>query len=172
MFKIKQFIFINILFSLFSLTQAKEPFLAILTKTESNEIQIFRFSSYTITCSPYGVTSLEKLYFNSKDGSSCKKSIELFYRKNPQAEYYWANKLKVMQMYHIEIKPKSCVVHVDGLKTYSELLLENGLAIKKPFFDDYEYNAVFTKAQTKAKNLKIGFWSEQLFNDCIAESYK
>jgi hypothetical protein len=165
------YFFILDLFLTFSL-YAKEPTTAILDNVVSNEVQQFHIGSYGFRCVPYGVLSLEKLYTNSKLTSVCQKSIYNFYKKYPNLKYYSQKILKTQQMYHIEFKNQECILYALGEKTLSELLLENGLAVRKPIFRDEEFKYLFYKAQLKAKTNKYGMWKENIINDCIVELYK
>lgn len=151
---------------------AKEPLLAMLEDTLSNEIQKFGVGNYTFKCVPYGVLTLEKLYNGAKEGSSCKNSIDKFYSKNPKLKYYSDMLLERKQRYHIEIKDTECIIYAKGEMTLSEMLLSEGLAIKKPKLKDEEFDDYFTLAQRKAKIEKKGLWKENIFSSCIEELYK
>lgn len=148
---------------------AKEPFLAILVDVTTNSIQRFTYGNYSFTCEPYGVITLEQLYQKSAPDSMCKSSIEKFYRKNPELEYFTLKLMKVQQMYHLEFKNKECIIYAMGEKTLSELLLENGLAMNKPRFKDEEFEFLYTKAQNRAMFAKKGLWGERIKKDCVSE---
>ena len=164
---------IFILYVLLSLTmEAKEPTLAILNDTISNEVQEFGIGNYTFECRPYGILTLERLYSTAKPGSICRNDIDMFYKKNPKFKYYANRLLEYKQTYHVEIKDSECILYARGQVTLSELLLVEGLAVKKPMFKDEEFVSYFTLAQRKAKIDKKGLWGEKIFNNCIAELYK
>ena len=151
---------------------ASEPLLAILNKTVSNELQVFKIKQSSYYCQPYAVRTLESLYHQSGSESMCKKSIEKFYLQNPESQYFTSNLLKVKQMYHLEFKKERCILFAKGEKSLSELLLENGLALLKPNFKDKVYGTIYVKAENKAKFLKKGLWGENITSDCSAELYK
>ena len=151
---------------------ASEPTLAVLENIVSNDTQKFSIGKYNFYCKPYGVVTLNELYANTTLGSTCKKSIETFYTKNPDLKYYSFNYLKIKQMYHIEFKKDRCIVFVQGQKNLSELLLESGLALQKPFFKDKEYGALLKNSQKRARMLRKGMWSENILRECIVELYK
>lgn len=148
---------------------AKEPTMAILTNIITNSTQKFNIGNYNFYCEPYGVISLEKLYARSAPESKCRESIVGFYNRHPDLKYFTQEVMKVMQMYHLEFKEKQCIIYARGQKTLSELLLENGLALIKPNFDDEEFRYLFYKAQLNAKISKSGMWSEQIDKDCVSE---
>jgi len=151
---------------------AKEPLIAMLDNIVSNEIQKFGIGNYTFECKTYGVLTLETLYNSSTAGSICQKSIDKFYEKNPKLKYYADGILEYKQQYHIEIKNRECIVYAKGQVTLSELLLKEGLALKKPMFRDEEFDNYFTLAQRKAKIEKKGLWSENISTSCVEELYK
>ncbi|WP_373035934.1 hypothetical protein [Sulfurimonas sp.] len=151
---------------------AKEPLLAMLDNTFSNEVQKFGVGNYTFECKPYGILTLEKLYSAAKEGSSCQTAIDEFYTKKPKLKYYSDMILERKQRYHIEIKDTECIIYAKGQVTLSELLLNEGLAIKRPTLKDEEFDEYFTLAQRKAKIEKKGLWGEKIFSSCIEELYK
>ncbi|MBL0708405.1 MAG: thermonuclease family protein [Sulfurimonas sp.] len=150
---------------------ASEIVLARLENTISNEKQRYGLRNYTFECKVYGILTLETLYYRSKIGSICRKNIDAFYKKYPKKRYFADTTLKYKQLYHIENKKDGCIVYAKGQRSLSELLIEEGLAVKKPFFHDEEFRYYFTAVQRKAKMQKKGLWSVNIFNDCIAEQY-
>ncbi|WP_424565599.1 thermonuclease family protein [Sulfurimonas sp.] len=135
----------------------------------SNEKQKFGIENYTFECQAYGVLALETLYYKSKRNSICQKSIDAFYKRYPKKEYFVNFILKDKQLYHIQNKEDGCVVYAKGQITLSELLLKEGLAIKKPIFKDEEFQDYYTAAQRKAKMQKKGLWGTNIFTSCVPE---
>ena len=163
--------FLNIYVMLCSLLVAEEQILATLVSVKSNGIQKLGISNYTFPCESYGVLTLEKLYDNSNIDSVCQNTIKDFYKKYPELEYYSASILHVKQMYHIEFKKQECVLYARGQKILSELLLEEGLAVLNPLFQDEEYAYTFNKAQANAKFYKKGLWQEDTLGACMDSLY-
>ncbi|EQB40571.1 hypothetical protein M947_01850 [Sulfurimonas hongkongensis] len=152
---------------------AKEPLLGILTSVNSNEVQSFNISKFNLTCRPYGVLTLERLYAISDDGSVCKEKIESIYAKYPDLKYFAQRLLKRQQRYHFVPKEKGeCVLYAKGQMTLSELLLAKGLALVKPLFDDEEFRDDFNVAQRKASLEKRGLWEKDIFEICAAKLYE
>ncbi len=166
------FILLSVFLSYLSSAYAKEPILAILNNIVSNETQKFSIGNYSFFCEPYGILTLEKLYKNASIDSTCRKKVQNFYIKHPDLEYFSSTILDIQQMYHIEFKGKECVLYAKGQKVLSEILLEEGLAVKQPLFDDDEYNYLFMKAQNRAKFNKIGLWEDDNLGVCINILYK
>jgi hypothetical protein len=151
---------------------ATEPVLATLNTIYSNEIQKFAIGNYTFDCRPYGVLTLENLYNTSEIDSSCRKSIDKFYTKNPILQQYVLRLLKYRQNYHLEIRNTECIIFANGEITLSELLLHKGLAVLKPTFKDEEFDNKYLSTQAKAKREKKGLWGENIYESCVAELYK
>ena len=151
---------------------ATEPTLAKLVNIDSNNVQKYSIGNYTFYCRPYGVLTLDKLYDVSGLKSKCKEKIKVYYSQHPQDYYFAQNLFKRGQWYHIEFKKNTCVVYAQGQYTYSELLLEKGLAVRKPSFTDREFKASFYKAQNIAKDTNKGIWKDDITQNCIAEIYK
>ena len=164
-------IFILYIFLCISL-DAKEPVLAVLNNSISNQVQIFGIGKYTFECRPYGLITLEKIYETSKTKSMCRNSIDNFYKKNPKSKFYVDSLLEYKQLYHVEIKDTTCILYAKGQMTLSEILLAKGLAVLKPTFKDEEFDSSFTLAQRKAKMDKKGLWKEKIFSSCAEEIYK
>jgi hypothetical protein len=165
-------IVVTIILGLSPFLMAKEPTLATLKNIDSNSKQTFMLSNVNFTCRAYGVLGLEELLQNSKLESSCKKSIEEFYKKDPKIKYYTQKQLHPMQMYHIELREKECILFAHGEVTLSELLLHQGAALLRPAFKDKEYSGYYKTAQRDAKMQKKGVWSSEVIRNCVAELYK
>ena len=165
--KIVYFLIILTLFS--SFVYSSEPTIATLRSVYSNSSQKFNIKQYEFLCKAYGVISIEDLYVESKIDSECKKSINKFYRQNPNKKYFSANILKLRNSYHIEFKNNRCILYAKGLNTLSEMLLVNGLAIKRSMFKDKEFDYSFTQAQISAKVNKVGIYKNEIESKCVTE---
>lgn len=146
-----------------------EPILAILYNVNSNDTQNLNIGNYSFYCSPYGVTSLEILHKRSKSDSLCKKSIDVFYNKNPNLKYFTNNALHLKQSYHISFKQNKCLLYARGEVSLSELLLKNGLAVLEPKFKDEEFVYRFKESELEAKFEKKGLWDTDIHKNCISE---
>jgi hypothetical protein len=159
--------YISIFF--FTALNAKEPTLAILKNVYTNNIQKFSISQYNYICKAYGIVSIDDLYSKSIQNDICKKSIEDFYSKNYTKMFYTQHILHLEQMYHIEFRDKECILHAQGEKTLSEILLYEGLAIKKINFRDEIYKERFINAQDNARKSRRGLWKTTLYKNCFPE---
>jgi len=162
--------FYNLIF-IFLITvslDAKEPTLAILKNVYSNDNQQFTYQNYSFTCRPYGIVSIEDVY-KAKDVSTiCKKRIVKFYIQNPKLKHFSARLLKLFQMYHIDVqKDLRCLIYAKGMKTLSELLIEKGLAVKKPYLKDEIFKYKFDTAQKSALYYKRGLYKDKILKNCM-----
>ncbi|WP_373070126.1 hypothetical protein [Sulfurimonas sp.] len=170
MHKIFRYIFIFLLFNIAILS--KEPTLAILRSVDTNEYQKFSIGMYEFICRPYGVVTLEELFQRAEANSLCQTSINEFYLKNHMQRYFAQNLLKNRQTYHIEFKENRCILYAKGRLSMSELLIQNGLAFKKPNFKDKEFEHSFTQSQEYAQRLEIGLFKEKIEKKCVSELSK
>ncbi|WP_455756406.1 thermonuclease family protein [Sulfurimonas sp.] len=151
---------------------AKEPTIAILTNIISNDIQQFKIGDYQFYCKPYGVFTIDELYKEAKLDSTCKKTISSFYAKRKDLLHYAESKMKIMQSYPLKYKNNRCIINVEGEKSLSEFLLQEGLALKKPKLEDKEYEYYLFKAQYEAKITKKGIWKKNIIRECVSNIYK
>jgi len=162
--------FYNIIFLFLiniSFLNAKEPTLAILKNVYANDVQQFTYHNYSFMCRPYGVVSIEDVYRNKKISKTCRDRIEKFYIQHPKSQYFSANILKLSQMYHIKYKKEKYLIFAKGMKTLSELLIENGLAIKEPYLKDEIYGYKFDTAQKRASYAKAGLHKDNVLRNCM-----
>lgn len=166
--------FMYILYFVFFYTNiiASEPTLATLRSVSENEYQTFSIGMFQFTCRPYGVLTIDELYYKSELDSECRKSINEFYLQNPMSRYFSENLLKIRQLYHIEFKENRCILYTKGKLTMSELLIKKGLGVIKPRFKDKEFEYPLKKAYDYAKRLEVGLFKNKITNSCIEELYK
>jgi endonuclease YncB( thermonuclease family) len=151
---------------------AKEPTIAILTTIISNDTQKYKIANNQFVCKQYAVIGIDELYNLSSFNTKCKSSIKKFYEKRADLKYYSYKKLHVGQSYVLKFKNNRCIVSVQGEKSLSEFLLEEGLAVRKPFIKDKEYESYLFAAQLRAKLSKKGIWKDSITRECIANIYK
>jgi endonuclease YncB( thermonuclease family) len=80
--------------------------------------------------------------------------------------------LATEQSYHYEIRDNECILYARGKKTLSEILIDKGLAMKKPFLKDDEFFGSFYRAESYAKRNKLGMWNGRVMIDCAGQLYK
>ena len=156
---------------LISPLQAKKPTLAKVESIHSNAEQRLSVNKYEFICKPYGIITIDELFLEAKISSTCRISIDSFYRQNPRKRFFSESILKRGQYYHVEFKKERCIIYAKGLNTLSELLLREGLAVKKTTFKDEEFDYSFQDAQIDAQENNIGMHKNKIKYKCIAELF-
>lgn len=151
---------------------ANEPTLALLRNINTNTQQQLSIGEYHFICNAYGVLGTTQILERENLNESCKEELLLFYKKNPLSSYYAQRNLHLQQLYHIEFKEQQCLMYVQGQRTLSELLLEEGLVVLKPHFKDKEFFAPFTRAYESAVFQRKGVHKDGVLRKCFAEFYK
>ncbi len=164
----KKFSFFLLPFLLF----AQEPLIMILDAIESNSAFVFRYKQTHMLCKPYGVIGMDEILVNKRLNPICKSALEEFFIQNPKLYYFAHYKLYLEQGYHVEVTQNGCKIFVSSPKSYSEMLLENGLAIIDQKVYDEEVDFLFYKALRRAKMQKRGIWQNPKIQSCISEFYR
>ena len=146
---------------------SSEPFIAELINIESSSRLHFRYKTSYFVCANYGVIDINTLYMDKNLSKECTEAIEQFYIYNPKLKNIAHYTFKIKQFYHIETHNQKCIIFIKGRKSYSEHLLELGLAKVQPFFDDKRYRQTFKNAQYEAKLEKRGFWDKFMIRNCV-----
>ncbi len=147
--------------------KAQEPVLSILKSVVANNIQQFSMHNYSFYCKPYGVIALEEIYYKESLPPICKNRLDKFYIQNPDLKYFSLRLLKVKQTYHLSFKDETCIIYASGLKTLSESLVENGLAVNKLLREDDEFKYPLRSAQEKAVFSKKGMFKDKILSNCM-----
>jgi hypothetical protein len=158
------FFFVNFLI-------AQEPSLALLKTVYNNGFLVLEDNMQKLTCKPYGIYTLEDLFFNPKENKSCQKAIVNFYNENKALEYFALNSLHVNQMYHYEMRNNRCILYVKGEMTYAEVLLKQGLAYVRQNMTDNEFKYSFFKIEKNARYKRTGLWKTTIPFICQASQY-
>jgi hypothetical protein len=157
-------------FLLIPLLYAKEPTIMLLDHIYYNDLYMFHKAKERYLCQPYGVLSLDILIRQQeKLTTTCKTALQKLLQSQPMLLYFAKKKLLTEQSYRVELLQKGCVIFSKGGKTFSEELLENGIAIIDPTLKDEEYFWYFTNALNNAKNRKKGIWQNTQVKTCILE---
>ncbi len=163
--------YLILLWTLLSWLEGAQPLLGTLVHIKDNRYVDLRIEQTPYRCQPYGVETLEELSENSQLGGECKDVVIKFYRTHPQAYDFAKKRLRRYQRYHLEIKKRSCIMYVMGRRSYAELLLEEGLAMKVPSGVEELWEHRLERAQYRGRSSKKGIWGEMLWNKCAASLY-
>ena len=170
-FAMKQLL-ILLLFSILPPFVVAEPRAAQLTGVVDNGTLMMDMGRSVYVCSPYGVRTLEALREETMLAGECRQQIARFYARQPLQAQFAHRELKRFQFYRIEQKEAGCVLYARGRLSYAERLLQEGLAIVAPGFDDREWGFRFEQAEQGAKELKRGIWGDPLWAKCAAALVK
>lgn len=143
--------------------------IGLLRSVESNALIKLIYHNQTVRCEPYGIIPLEKMSAGSATPKECAEHISRFYAEHPSDKVYARRILRSGLNYHFELKPSGCVLYANGLQSFSEMLLEKGLALESPGFDDPEWNAKLKRAQKGAELFQRGLHETLIRKFCIRE---
>lgn len=164
--KKETFSLIFVFYSLLSTCASAEVTLGILTSIRDNSLVTLNDSNRHVECPPFGIKPLEIL-MKEQGNDECSQSIQTFYRSHPHEKAFANEHLHLHQKYHYEQYPYGCVLYSNGAESYSEQLLNEGLAIIDPNFNQREWNTKLRRANTRAKVLKKGVYEGEIRVKCI-----
>jgi len=142
-----------------------EPTLGILKAVLSNNVMRFSIDAQPFTCKNYGIVTLDEIQGLQ---NTCNKLWVDFQHKQPYSRYATQQFLKRYQQYHLEILPNNrCLVYAKGKKTLSELLLEQGVAIREHTARNRFVDFKLKRAVRRARNRKRGIYAMPLLRSCI-----
>jgi len=141
----------------------------LLTSIENNAKVNLLYKNIPISCEPFGVITLEKMALNGVNPQECRSAIESYYRAHPHDKSFAREHLHIQQSYHYETIKGGCVLYANGIETYSEMLLRNGLALIDPAFDNSEWNGKLKRSHQGAQIQKNGLHDTQIRAFCIKE---
>ncbi|WP_304546300.1 hypothetical protein [Sulfurimonas microaerophilic] len=165
---LKIWLFIIPLFTL----DAKEPTMMMLKRAVNNSLQEFQIAPYySFVCRPYGVVTIDEVLNSKKIDKECKETLQKFYIQNPKLYHLNRRYLKRKSFYHVEYVDKSCIVYAKGEFTFSEILLQEGLALTKKSLQSEVFKARFESTQKSAETWKRGAFSDPKVLSCMKRYY-
>ena len=145
-------------------------FITLMLKSKSGDHLQFKGVGYSLFCHPHGVFTISEFMHDPQVPSECKQELQKV-SKTIQRRYGTAlqNRLHLEQRYHIRSKDGFCVIYFNDNKTYSQVMLEQGLGvIRKEFLSqDRWFQYRLKKAQNLAKREKRGIWSFPFVAECF-----
>lgn len=163
-------IFVRLLFMWIGITSLHaEMTVGLLTSIENNGQQTFLYQNAPIKCEPFGIVTLEKMVQNGASPQECRSAVETFYTAHPHEKHFAREHLIFQQSYHYEILPEGCVLYANGIETYSEMLLRNGLALIDTKVNQKEWNAKLKRAEQGAEKENLGLHGTLIRKWCIKE---
>lgn len=163
-------IFVRLSFLLFCTTSLyPESTIGLLTSIANNNKQTLLYKNASVVCEPFGIVTLEKMVLNGASVQECRSAVETFYQAHPHQQHYAQEHLILQQSYPYETIAEGCVLYANGLETYSEMLLKEGLALIDPAFNQKEWNGRLKRAELGAEKEKTGLHDTLIRKWCIKE---
>lgn len=157
-----------VLIGLWSPMNAREG-IALLTSIKSNASVALLDHNIPVTCEPFGVIPLEIMTANAASPELCRSEIQSFYRSNPHLKHFAREHLDIQQSYHYETVEKKCILYANAQESYSEMLLNEGLAVVDPKMNNKEWNEKFKRAEKGANIHQSGLHATLIKKYCIKE---
>lgn len=144
-----------------------EPVLGILQQVQHNNLLHFKISSNAFTCKNYGIVMIDEV---KGIENTCKIQLDTFIAAHPEYHYFSQKHMTRYQQYHLNIIDSECLLYVQGKKSLSELLLENGLAVRDKLKKNTILDYKFKRSVMRAKNEKKGIYSDAILRSCVNAS--
>lgn len=120
-----------------------------------------------VICVPHGIKTLEWLIRDAANPQECQKSVDAFYIAHPHEKVYAQEHLHLYQTYHYEKKDKGCILYANGPESYSEMLLNEGLAVLDDQYNNNEWNAKLKRALLRGKAKKERIHESEILQKCV-----
>jgi len=141
--------------------------IAILTSVKNNSRLELLDRNVPVQCEPFGIITLETMSQNGASPEECRNRIQAFYTAYPHYRHFACEHLYPQQSYHYEKIDTKCIVYAHSQETYSEMLLNEGLAIVDPNFEQKEWNVRLKRAEKGAQRRKQGLYDSEIPLYCI-----
>lgn len=134
---------------------------------ENNAAMTLLDNNHPVKCEPHGIKTLEWLIRDAASSAECQKSVDAFYYSHPHERLYAQEHLHLYQTYHYEKNDNGCILYANGPESYSEMLLNEGLAIIDEKYDNSEWNAKLKRALLRGKSKKESIHDTDILEKCI-----
>lgn len=145
-------------------------FINAVFKAKTLDTLHFKKGSISIFCNAHGTYTMTQFLFDEKVDGECKKELQKL-TPHIQRRYgrYLNQKLHLEQTYHLRSIDNQCVLFFNDNKTYSQTMVEYGLAIVKKGFqsEDKWFEYRLNRAQKLAQREKRGIWSTPFLATCF-----
>ncbi|MDD5051523.1 MAG: hypothetical protein PHO27_02180 [Sulfuricurvum sp.] len=141
----------------------------LLISIDSNSKVKLLSKNISVPCEAFGILPLDEILKKAVNPKECQAQIEIFYHTHPHEKVFAAEHLTIQQNYHYEEINGECVLYANGLESYSEMLLRQGLAIIDPTFNNKEWNGKLLRAKKGAEVEKLGLYDTEIRKYCIKE---
>ena len=156
-----------ILFFCFSVSLNAKIMLGQMSSIENNSAMTLLDHNIPVRCEPHGIKTLEWMIRDAATPSACQKSVDAFYISHPHERIYAQEHVHLYQTYHYEKSDKGCVLYANGPESYSEMLLNEGLAVVDNKYNNGEWNEKLKRAFLRGQQKKGGIHGSDILQKCI-----
>ena len=156
-----------IVFVCFSISLNAKIMIGQMHSIENNSVMTLLDNNIPIRCEPHGIKTLERMIRDAASPAECQKSVDVFYTAHPHERLYAQEHLHLYQTYHYEKSDKGCILYANGPESYSEMLLNEGLAIVDDKYDSSEWNEKLRRAVLRGQNKKDRIHDSDILPKCI-----
>lgn len=158
-----------IVFFYFSISLNAKIVLGLMNSIESNSAMTLLDNNIPVRCEPHGIKTLEWLIRDAASPAQCQKSVDAFYYAHPHERLYAQEHLHLHQTYHYEKDEKGCILYANGPESYSEMLLNEGLATVDDKYNNTQWNAKLKRALLRGQKKKERIHDTDILEKCIAK---
>lgn len=151
----------------FSISLNAKIMLGQMKSIENNSVMTLLDNNNPVKCEPHGIKTLEWLIRDAASPNECQKSVDVFYYAHPHQRLYAQEHLHLYQRYHYEKNDQGCILYANGPESYSEMLLNEGLAIVDEKYNNREWNEKLKRALIRGQKKKERIHDTDILKKCI-----
>lgn len=151
----------------FSISLHAEIMVGQLKSIQNNSAMTLLDRNIPISCEPHGIKTLEWLVRDAANPAECQKSVDIFYTAHPHERLYAQEHLHLYMTYHYEKNAKGCIMYANGPESYSEMLLNEGLAVLDDRYNEKEWNEKLRRALLRGQSKKERISESDILQKCI-----
>ncbi|MDP1784707.1 MAG: hypothetical protein Q8K81_04680 [Sulfuricurvum sp.] len=144
-----------------------EIMLGHLTSIENNSAMTLLDHNSPIRCESHGIKTIEGMIRDAASVSECQKSVDAFYVSHPHERLYAQEHLHLHQTYHYEKNDNGCILYANGPESFSEMLLNEGLAVVDEKYNNKEWNERLKRALLRGQKKKERIHESDILQKCI-----
>ena len=156
-----------IVFFCLSISLNAKIMLGQMKSIENNAAMTLLDNNKPVKCEPHGIKTLEWMIRDAATPAECQKSVDAFYFSHPHERLYAQEHLHLYQTYHYEQSDKGCILYANGPESYSEMLLNEGLAIVDDKYNSNEWNEKLKRAFLRGQSKKERINESDILQKCI-----
>jgi hypothetical protein len=160
------FLFLMVLIG-FSISLNAKIMLGQMHGIENNSEMTLLDNNNPVKCEPHGIKTLEWMIRDAATPAECQKSVDAFYISHPHERLYAQEHLHLYQTYHYEKSETGCILYTNGPESYSEMLLNEGLAIVDDKYNNSEWNVKLKRALLRGQSKKERIFESDILQKCI-----